>query len=222
MRIFPLGDNAITVEFGNEVSLELNQRAIALAEHFRSNPFAGLIEAVPAYASTTFFYSIPKVKERYSEFPTAFDAVKSIVEDAIPYLSALPVHESRIVEIPMTITSGTAFDLDVVAEFSGLTADEVISIFLERIYNVFMIGFLPGFAYMGIVDQRIAMPRKKTPRTKVPKGSVAIGGSQTGVYPLGSPGGWNIIGRTEMEMFDPNADPLCPLKAGDRVRFIRA
>jgi len=79
MRIFPLGDNAITVEFGNEVSLELNQRAIALAEHFRSNPFAGLIEAVPAYASTTFFYSIPKVKERYSEFPTAFDAVKSIV-----------------------------------------------------------------------------------------------------------------------------------------------
>jgi len=221
MRIFPLGDNAITVEFGNEVSLELDRKAIALAEHFRSNPFTGLIEAVPAYASTTFFYSIPKVKERYDELPTAFVAVKSIIEDAVSRLSMLPVAESRIVEIPMTITSETAIDLDSVAEFSGLTSDEVISIFLERIYNVFMIGFLPGFAYLGVVDERIAMPRKKTPRTRVPKCSVAIGGSQTGVYPLESPGGWHIIGRTEMEMFDPNADPLCPLKAGDRVKFVQ-
>lgn len=222
MRTFPLGDNAITVEFGNEVSLELNQLAIALAEHFRSNPFAGLIEAVPAYASTTFFFSVPEVRENYSEFTTAFGAVKSIVEDAIPQLSTLPGAESQIVEIPMIITSETAIDLDAVAEFSGLMPDEVISIFLERTYNVFMIGFLPGFAYMGIVDERIAMPRKKTPRTKVPKGSVAIGGSQTGVYPLESPGGWNIIGRTEMVMFDPNADPLCPLTAGDRVKFVQA
>ena len=218
MRIFPLGDNAITVEFGNEVSLELNRRAIALAKHFRSNPFTGLIEAVPAYASTTFFYSIPKVGEHNS---TAFDAVKSIIEDAVPLLSMLPVAESRIIEIPIAITSETAIDLDSVAEFSGSTCDEVISMFLERIYNVFMIGFLPGFAYMGAVDERIAMPRKKTPRTRVPKGSVAIGGSQTGVYPLESPGGWNVIGRTEMEMFDPNADPLCPLKAGDRAKFVR-
>ena len=218
MRIFPLGDNAITVEFGNEVSLELNRRAIALAKHFRSNPFTGLIEAVPAYASTTFFYSIPKVGEHNS---TAFDAVKSIIEDAVPLLSMLPVAESRIIEIPIAITSETAIDLDSVAEFSGSTCDEVISMFLERIYNVFMIGFLPGFAYMGTVDERIAMPRKKTPRTRVPKGSVAIGGSQTGVYPLESPGGWNVIGRTEMEMFDPNADPLCPLKAGDRAKFVR-
>src|SRR5436190_22130801 len=100
MRIFPLGDNAITVEFGNEVSLELNRRAIALAKHFRSNPFTGLIEAVPAYASTTFFYSIPKVGEHNS---TAFDAVKSIIEDAVPLLSMLPVAESRIIEIPIAI-----------------------------------------------------------------------------------------------------------------------
>jgi inhibitor of KinA len=222
MRTFPLGDNAITVEFGNEVSLELNQLAIALAEHFRSKPFAGLIEAVPAYASTTFFFSVPEVRENYSEFTTAYGAVKSIIEDAVPHLSKLPVDESRIIEIPMFITSGTAIDLDAIAEFSGLTSAEVISVFLERTYNVFMIGFLPGFAYMGVVDERIAMPRKNTPRTKVPKGNVAIGGSQTGVYPLESPGGWNVIGRTEMEMFDPNADPLCPLKAGDRVKFVRA
>ncbi len=222
MRIFPLGDNAITVEFGNEVSLELNQRAIALAEYFRSEPFAGLIEAVPAYASTTFFFNASEVRKNCGELTTAFDAVKSIIEDAVPHLCTLPVDESRIIEIPMIITSETAIDLDSIAEFSGLTSDEVISIFLERTYNVFMIGFLPGFAYMGVVDERIAMPRKKTPRTKVPKGSVAIGGGQTGVYPLESPGGWNIIGRTEMVMFDPHADPFCPLNAGDRVKFVRA
>jgi inhibitor of KinA len=187
MRIFPLGDNAITVEFGNEVSLELNGKALALADHFRSKPFAGLIEVVPAYASTTFFFSVPKVHETTANSTTAFGQSSRSSKMLFHYIYTSPVYESRIVEIPMIVTSETAIDLDAVAAFSGLASDEVISIFLERNYNVFMIAFFRASQYMVTVDERIAMPRKKTPRTKVPQGSVASRRTQTGVYPLESP-----------------------------------
>jgi KipI family sensor histidine kinase inhibitor len=110
-------------------------------------------------------------------------------------------------------------DLNVVAEFSGLSTSGVVEIFLSRQYRVYMLGFLPGFAYMGEVDERIAVPRRATPRTKVPKGSVGIAGKQTGIYPFESPGGWQIIGRTPVEMFAPDREEPCLLRPGDIVRF---
>lgn len=222
MRIFPLGDNAVTIEFGNEVSIDLNRKARSLDEYFRSRPFAGYIESVPAYSSTTLFYDVAKVRENFPEFDSAFVAVSFVAEKAFTAtLQSVEVHE-RTVEIPIEINDAAAADLGELSEFSKLDPDEVIALFLGRTYNVFMIGFLPGFAYMGEVDERIAMPRRQTPRIKVPAGSVAIAGRQTGVYPLGSPGGWNIIGRTEMKMFDPESDQTCPLRPGDQVKFVRA
>lgn len=222
MRIFPLGDNAVTIEFGNEVSLDLNRKVLALADYFESNQFPGFVESVPAYSSTTVFYNVGIVREAFREFSSAFDAVRSIAECAVANLHEIDFRESRTVEIPVQISNEFSPDLGELSEWSGLSNEDVLDLFFERTYNVYMIGFLPGFAYMGEVDERIAIPRRQTPRLKVPPGSVAIGGKQTGVYPLESPGGWHIIGRTEMKMFDPENESLCPLRPGDQVGFVRA
>ena len=141
----------------------------------------------------------------------------SVLEDVLvpKYFS----HFSRMVKIPVHFDAESSLDLNFVAEHSGVTPTEVIEIFTSQTYRVFMLGFLPGFTYMGEVDKRIATSRKETPRTLVPKGSVGIAGKQTGIYSLESPGGWQIIGRTDVEMFTPDTKPPSLLRPGDDVRF---
>ena len=220
-KIFPLGDNALTVDFGNEISIELNDRALALASSLNRGRFPGYIESAPAYSSVGVFFDMVAVRDNYPDFPTAFDAVSSIVETALQSSNDSNDSASRQIEIPTDFSDGAALDLMDIARFSGLSPAEVIDLFLSNTYRVFMVGFLPGFGYMGEVDERIAMPRKSSPRTAVPKGSVGIAGRQTGIYPFQSPGGWQIIGRTDLEMFTPNADEPCRLRPGDEVRFVR-
>ena len=222
IRIFPLGDSALTVEFGNSISVDLNRRAIALAGHFQNNPFPGFVETVPAYASATIFYKLVEVRSAFPEFPSAFDAVKSLAATAIRNLIASQPEAARNIEIPIHFDAESALDLDCVAEQNNLSRGEVIDIFTAVTYRVFMLGFLPGFTYMGEVDERIATPRHETPRTMVPKGSVGIAGRQTGIYSLASPGGWQIIGRTDVEIFTPNDDDVCLLRPGDQVKFVQA
>lgn len=215
-RIFPLGDGALTVEFGQEISLDLNEQAIQLAANLEQTKFPGFVEAVPAYSSTTIFFEVNAVRAAFQQFETAFEAVSSLVEsfcvDRGEHLRSKP----REMEIPVDFGGE---DLNFVAEFSGLSTSGVVETFLSRQYRVYMLGFLPGFAYMGEVDQRIAVPRRATPRTKVPKGSVGIAGKQTGIYPLESPGGWQIIGHTPVEMFATDREQPCLLRPGDFVRF---
>ncbi len=220
-RIFPLGENALTIEFGDQISEEINQKALSLAEHLHQNAFPGFIEAVPAYASVAIFYDIPVVKHSYSEFASAFAAVKTIVENAAANIGKTKPDRQRPVEIPVRFDKDSALDLAAIADRHGLTPHETIEIFLSKEYRVYMLGFLPGFPYMGEIDERIATPRKGTPRLKVPKGSVGIAGSQTGIYSLESPGGWQIIGRTETELFTPASDSPCLLRPGDRIKFYR-
>lgn len=222
IRIFPLGDTALTVEFGNAISTTLNRLAIALSEHFESNPFPGFVESVPAYASTTIFYDLIAVSRTLSAPIPVFDHVKNIVAEALIMLEIKQERCERKIEIPVYFDGASALDLDFVAASSGLTPDEVIDIFISTEYRVFMLGFVPGFAYMGEVDERIATPRKETPRTSVLKGSVGIAGRQTGVYSLESPGGWQIIGRTAIEMFRPSDPEPSYLNPGDVVNFVRA
>lgn len=210
MRIFPLGDSAATIEFGNEISAEFNNKAVNLARQIENTPFDGIIEAVPAYASLTVFYDSRL---------TTFEAVKGELARLSSNISSIAKSTPSLVEIPVLVSS--EMDLARVAAYAALSSDEVLEIFLAQTYRVYMLGFLPGFAYMGEVDDRIACPRLETPRTKVPKGSVGIAGKQTGIYPLESPGGWNIIGRTDLQMFDPASDQPCILKPGDEVRFVR-
>lgn len=220
-RIFSLGDNAVTVEFGNRVADELNAAAVALSAYFNEHPFPGFIEAVPAMASMTVYYRCYEVRDNDKAFPTAFSAIEARIKHAIANASIEQDTSSRVVEIPVSFAAEDALDLAGVAAFATLSQDEVIEIFTSRTYRVFMLGFLPGFAYMGEVDERIAIPRLKTPRTLVPKGSVGIAGRQTGIYPSESPGGWQIIGRTDKELLTGNAESPSVFQPGDNVRFVR-
>ena len=222
IRIFPLGDSALTVEFDNAISQAINKKAIALANHIETEGFPGFIESVPAYSSTTIFYDLVTVRKHFPGFPTAFDAIKSIAEMALKTLTDTDETHSRLVEIPVHFDEESTLDLIYVAEIHGLAPAEVIDIFTSKTYRVFMLGFLPGFTYMGEVDDRINTPRKETPRTLLPKGSVGIAGKQTGIYSLESPGGWHILGRTDVEMFTPAANQPTLLQPGDEVRFIAA
>jgi inhibitor of KinA len=220
VRFISLGDSALTVEFGTVISVELNETAVALSNRLEQDPFPGFIESVPAYASTSIFYDISEVRRNFPKFPDAFQAVSSIVHRALEDLDTTASSPSRLVEIPVNFDLEAGPDLIIVAERAGLSQESVIEIFTGTLYRVFMLGFLPGFSYMGEVDERIATPRKSTPRVVVPKGSVGIAGKQTGIYSLASPGGWQIIGRTDVEMFTPDDESPCLLRPGDNVRFV--
>ncbi len=219
-RIFPLGENAVTVEFGNEMSEPLNDAANNLSAYFETHRFPGFVEAVPAIASATIFYDLIAVRKSFLEFKTAFEAIKQLVEDATEHLADTPPVNNRIVQVPVSFDAENALDLEFIAENSGLTKSKVIEIFLSKTYRVYMLGFLPGFAYMGVVDERIAVPRKSSPRLIVPKGSVGIAGQQTGIYPNESPGGWQIIGKTDLDLMTPDRDSPCLFQPGDSVRFL--
>jgi inhibitor of KinA len=219
-RIFPLGDSALTIEFGNQISRELNDLVLKAADFFDRNPFPGLIEIVPAYASLSVFYDCLIVRKNFMSFDSAFLAVESLAENALRNLNDFQEKSARLIEIPVCFDKRFALDLESVASMNDLTPKEFIGIFLAETYRVYMLGFLPGFAYMGEVDERIAAPRKSAPRLRVPKGSVGIAGRQTGIYSLESPGGWQIIGKTNVELFNPNAESPTFLQAGDSVKFV--
>jgi inhibitor of KinA len=218
-KIFPLGIDALTVEFGNRITTELNDRVLNLADYLTKNPFAGLHEIVPAYSSLTIFYDVLKIRNTFPDFSNAFEAVKSIAENGIRNAGAVRTSDPRLIEIPVDFGEDFAPDLEFVASIENLSKIEVIEIFTARTYRVFMLGFMPAFPYMGEVDPRIAAPRKQTPRLNVPKGSVGIAGTQTGIYPFDSPGGWQIIGKTDFRLFAPEKENPCALNAGDLVKF---
>ncbi len=219
-KIFALGDRCITVDFGNEISVDLNNKTLALASSLSDVPFPGFIEAVPAYSSVAVFYDTAEVRRNLSEFNSAFDAVYDILRAALLDPDETVQLEARTFEIPVDFSDQAALDIEFVADYAGISSREVIDRFIAKAYRVYMIGFLPGFAYMGDVDELIAAPRKDSPRTRVPKGSVGIASRQTGVYPVESPGGWQIIGQADIELFTPNGSTPSLLRAGDEVRFV--
>lgn len=221
-RIFPLGTDALTIDFGNEISLELNDKAVNLAEYFEQNPFKGLREIIPAYASVTIFYDVSTVRKNFAEFKTAFEAVSNFAENALQNSLEKIQTNPRLIEIPVDFSDEFALDLEFVAAHNNLTKMKVIEIFTAAKYRVFMLGFMPAFAYMGEVAEEIAAPRKDSPRLVVPKGSVGIAGRQTGIYPFDSPGGWQIIGKSFFQLFTPEPENPSALRAGDLVRFYAA
>jgi KipI family sensor histidine kinase inhibitor len=147
------------------------------------------------------------------------DAQRSDSQQHHAWQRHAPSNDARILEIPVCYDRTVAIDIDAIAAHASLSVDEVIALHTAAVYRVYMIGFTPGFPYLGGLDDRLAMPRRATPRERVPAGSVAVGGAQTGIYPDESPGGWWIIGRSPLRLFDPMADPPALLRAGDRVRF---
>lgn len=222
VKISSLGENALTVSFGNEISLARNKKALNLACHFEKNRFPGFVETVPAYSSLSIFYDCFVVRKNFPEFATAFEAVRNFAENALRNLAEISAGESRLIKVPVCFAKDFALDLEWLAVENNLSTKEVIDIFTGRIYRVYMLGFLPGFAYMGEVDRRIATARKQTPRSLVPAGSVGIAGRQTGIYSLASPGGWQIVGKTNVKLFTPKAKSPTFLQAGDNVQFYAA
>jgi len=217
-RIFPLGDSAITVDFGNTINEAINNEIIARFNELRHDPLPGMIEAVPAYSSLTVYYDVLKVKKTIPAGHTAFETLKLQLEQRLQQQVQQKNIAERLIKIPVCYDGEYAPDMQHLTVKKNITADEVIQMHASKTYKVYMLGFLPGFAYMGEVDEKIAIPRKLQP-VNIMAGSVGIAGKQTGIYPLASPGGWQIIGRTSLKLFDANKEEPTLLRAGDRVQF---
>ena len=212
----PLGDRTILITLGDSINEVTHRRVRAACAHIERSDIPGVTELVPAFASVAVHYDPVAVSggagSPYQRLVRQLDArLGSLTVDAV-----IP---AAVVEVPVCYGGDLGPDLEDVAHQHEMTPAEVVRIHARGEYLVYMIGFMPGFAYMGGLDERIATPRRGSPRTEVPAGTVGIGGNQTGVYPLPSPGGWNLIGRTPMRMFQADRDPPTRLHAGDRVRF---
>jgi inhibitor of KinA len=228
-RIFPHGDSAITVDFGNTINEAINNEIIARFNELKHYPLPGMIEAVPAYSSLTIYYDVMKVRKAIPASPsmklqrsmaghTAFEAFKQQLEEKLQQPVQQKNVAERLIKIPVCYEGEYALDMQQLSAEKNITTDEVIQIHTSKTYKVYMLGFLPGFAYMGEVDEKIAMPRKSQP-VNIIAGSVGIAGKQTGIYPLASPGGWQIIGRTALKLFDANKEEPTLLRPGDMVQF---
>jgi inhibitor of KinA len=219
-EIFPLGDSALTIDLGNRISSQLNQKVLGMQHWFANHPFEGMKDLVLGYSSLSVLYDpfLVQKKNKFSGTASAF--IREKLEEA--YLKSADVagENGEEINLPVCYDGGFGCDLAQIAESKNLTVGEIIDIHLSRVYRVYMMGFLPGFAYMGEVDRRIQVSRKQKP-VGVAAGSVGIANGQTGIYPLDSPGGWQIIGRTPIKLFEANADLPVKLKAGQSIRFRR-
>ncbi|CAB49900.1 5-oxoprolinase subunit PxpB [Pyrococcus abyssi] len=209
MLIKPAGDSSLLISFGDVISEEINDRVHALARAIERDSPEWLVEVVPAYSSLLVIYD--PLKASYEE-----------VESYVRRISTQEVEKikGKTVEIPVAYGGEFGPDIEFVAEYNGLSVDDVIEIHSKPLYRVYFLGFLPGFAYLGGMDERIATPRLEKPRVKVPAGSVGIAGKQTGWYAIESPGGWRIIGRTPLRTFNPGKVPPSIVLPGDYVKFV--
>jgi len=209
-RVVPAGDSAIIVEFEERIDPAVNARTIACAEAIQGADLPGVRDVVPTYRSVAIYFD---------PLRTNGDLLMETVDRSAALASSALETVRAPVRIPVCYGADLGPDLALVAAFAGMQEQDVIRVHTATTYRVFMLGFVPGFAYLGIVDARIAMPRHSTPRVRVPLGSVGIAGVQTGVYPAETPGGWQLIGRTPVKPFDPaRAEPFL-MRAGDAVQF---
>jgi inhibitor of KinA len=217
-KIFPLGDSAITIDFGNLIDEEINKKVISLFNYLQQQPISGMIEAVPGYSSLTILYDVFAISQKIPDDELVYDWMKRNAEAILSKKIGNDILISNIIHIPVCYDEELGTDLKWMSEQKKISVDEIIQIHCSKKYRVYMLGFLPGFAYMGEVDDKIAAPRKSHPQ-KIIAGSVGIAGKQTGIYPLNSPGGWQVIGRTPLKLFDANRSEPCLLIAGNEVEF---
>ncbi|MBO9675699.1 MAG: 5-oxoprolinase subunit PxpB [Sphingobacteriaceae bacterium] len=219
LKIYGLSEKSVTITFGTAIENDLLDLITNFNRLLLQNPFAGLITTVPAYTTLTVFFDPLSVM--LSDLPgeVCFEKVSAHLNRIAQVEREKSKLTANKIIIPVCYGGDFGRDLLTVARANNLSEDEVIDIHTAAQYTVFMIGFVPGFAYMGGMDARLSTPRKDIPNAKIPAGSVGIAGNQTGIYPMETPGGWQIIGRTPLKMFDVNRSQPSLLKGGDRITF---
>ena len=212
IEYYPLGDSAIVIQLGNEISESIQHHIASICGFLEDYSFEGFVEYVPAFTTVTIFYDA---------LITDYENTKSLLEDMLQEIMETPAAvDFSVIEIPVLYGGTQGPDLPLVAAHSGISETEVIALHTSAEYLVYMIGFAPGFPYLGGMNEKIATPRKETPRAKIAAGSVGIAGAQTGIYPIETPGGWQIIGQTPIKLFDLNRQSPALLKAGNKLRFV--
>lgn len=215
--IFPCGDQAITIQFGNEIIPSIHRRLMDMKYHLEAKPLDGLLDIIVAYTSLTIIYDSVQVHSHYKQSPYSY--IKQQLEEAYKLASFKKDSASSIKRIPVCYDDSFGLDLKAIASAKKISTEEVIQLHTANTYHVFMVGFLPGFPYMASISEKLVMPRKTKPRSQVPAGSVGIAGLQTGIYPVVSPGGWQILGRTPITLFNKEKDLPVLLEPGDDVQF---
>lgn len=216
--IYPLGDSALIVDFGNVIEEELNRKVLSVSNAIKKAAIIGIKDIVPAYSSVTVHFDTVAVLKKHP-YTSAFVTIKDKLDTLLFHSIKDAKEVTRLIRVPVCYAPKYALDLDDIALHTNLTHEEIVQLHTSKIYRVYMIGFLPGFAYMGEVDERIAVPRKQEPRLQIEEGYVGIAGKQTGIYPLTSPGGWQIIGKTPVKLFDKSKEQPVLFAAGDEVEF---
>ena len=211
-RFMPLGDRALCIELGDSISEAVNRRVHSLAREVGRLEAPGVVEVVPTYRSLVVYYDPLRIS--YGDLTSRLGELEGSSGEG-------ETVAPRLVEIPTIYGGGYGPDIGDVAKHNGISEAEVIEIHSGTDYPIYMMGFLPGFPYLGGMSESIATPRLKTPRSAIPAGSVAIADRQTGIYPIESPGGWRLIGRTPISLFDPGREPAVEIEPGDHLRFIQ-
>lgn len=216
-KSYHFSESAVLLSFGDETNSSTTKNIRLVNEALRKNPFPGFIETVPAYTTLTVFYNLSEVISSNLHGHTAFDKVTGYVDA----LQLVPFETDNVqtVLIPVCYEGVHAPDMEELTRHSGLTAQEVILLHSEPEYEVIMLGFMPGFPYLTGMNSRLQIHRKARPRKRVPEGAVGIAGTQTGIYPFAAPGGWQLIGRTPMQLFNVLQEPPSLLQAGSKVKF---
>ncbi|UPL51014.1 5-oxoprolinase subunit PxpB [Hymenobacter sublimis] len=218
-QLYPLGDAAVVLQFGEVINEATHRTIQAVGAYLNQHPFPGFLEYVPAFTTLTVYYDPWLASQAGRQNP--YKRVAKLLHQLLEQVPAIDAEAtSAVVEIPVCYGGPFGPDMEFLTRHTGLTPEEVIRLHTEPDYLVYMLGFAPGFPYLGGMNATLTAPRKTQPRTLVPAGSVGIAGAQTGIYSLPTPGGWQLIGRTPRRLFTPEAASPSLLRAGQRLRFV--
>ena len=220
ITFYQISETAVSIEFGQEISEETLKKITKFNQFIKENPFSGLLSTIPAYTTLTLYFNpIVLMNDAGLKGRTCLDKISEYLKSVNLETKINQSTNHKIIHVPVCYDVKFGLDLEELTSFYQLKKEEIIQIHSAATYTVFMIGFVPGFPYLGGLSEKLTAPRKQNPRKAIPAGSVGIAGQQTGIYPLETPGGWQIIGRTPLKLFDANKAQPSLLKAGDQIKF---